>query len=241
MKSIVLIALLGVATGVSVHKRHHHTHRKPHSQKMVQWIDGSYHDDNDLSVADSLMQNKNKVDYPLVPLEPDFGFRFVQTSSDPIHGSLGPPNKKKVEPTPDQKLEMELRQYKPIVYENEHETVVDTANSITTAEKLVGSKMAEPYDVDKRKKAEGIFHDVPYKLHDEEDEDPETLETRRSLRVAEQMYKSRFFTNDDDRKLYEQREKNGTLRKDVKSYQEKDDHDVTLTDEEVKAKELAKK
>lgn len=71
--------------------------------------------------------------------------------SDPIHGSLGPPPFRKYEPNDEQKLENELRQYKPIEYDHEQETVYDTENSIKTAEAIVGDKMAEPYDVEKRK------------------------------------------------------------------------------------------
>jgi hypothetical protein len=160
--------------------------------------------------------------------------------SDPIHGSLGPPGGRKIELTPEEKLEEELRQYRPITYEHEHDTVVDTNNSIKIAETITGNKMAEPYDIEKRNKILGNPEAVKYQLHDSDDEDPETYETRRSLRTAERMLQHRFFTNDTDRQLYEKRKANGTLRKVAQRFEENDDH-TTATEGEVKAKEQAKK
>lgn len=163
--------------------------------------------------------------------------------SDPIHGSLGPPPGRKVDPTPEQALEEDLRKYKPREYTHEVETVKDTENSISTAEKLVGSKMAEPYDVEK-KKAKDAKNGPPtvrYTIHDSDDEDPDTIETRKSLRTAEHMLGSRFFTNETDRKLYEQREKDGTLRPEVKNFEDKDDNDPVSTQEEVDKKDEERK
>jgi len=182
MKPIVLIALLGLTSGVAVEKRHRHSHRPQH-HKLVNFLDGSYHDDNDLSVPMKLLRKRNPTEKEEEPKK--LGVRFVQTMSDPIHGSLGPPPSRVVEPTPELKLEMELRKYKPREFTHEVEAVKDTENSITVAEKLVGAKMAEPHDVEKRKakagKAEPV---VKYTMHDSDDEDQDTIETRKSLKTA---------------------------------------------------------
>ena len=92
----------------------------------------------------------------------------------------------------------------------------------------------------KAKLKSGLNENVKYTLHDSDDEDLETQETRRSLRTAEKMLNARFFTNNTDRDLYNKRKADGTLRKEVATFNEKDDN-VTATEEEVKAKEQDKK
>lgn len=54
------------------------------------------------------------------------------------------------------------------------------------------------------------------------------------------MLQHRFFTNEIDRKLYESRKANGTLRKAAAKFEENDDQ-TTATEAEVKQKEEAKK
>ena len=94
--------------------------------------------------------------------------------------------------------------------------------------------MAEPYDVEKRAaktlKAAPV---VKYIIHDSDDEDHDTKETRKSLRTAEHLLKARFFTNDTDRKKYDEMSKTGKLREEVKRFEEKDDEDPVKTKEEV--------
>ena len=138
MKSSVLIALLGLTSGAHLEKRHRH-HRRP--TQLVSFVDGDFHDNSDLSVPLTLMQHHNPYDV-MTHNTHDLGVRFVQQGSDPIHGSLGPPPSRTYTPNADQKLEMELRQYKPRAFEFEEQTVNHTANSIKVAEKLVGAKMA---------------------------------------------------------------------------------------------------
>lgn len=75
---------------------------------------------------------------------------------------------------------------------------------------------------------------------DSDDEDPETVETRKSLKTAEAKLKTRFFTNMTDEKKYNEMKKKGELRKEVEDFKEKDDHDVTLSKGEVAVKEADK-
>lgn len=101
--------------------------------------------------------------------------------------------------------------------------------------------MAEPFDVTKRDaKKNKVAPEVKYTLHDSDDEDPDTVETRKSLRQAEGMLQSRFFTNESDRKLYEARLKDGTLREAAKNFQEKDDK-TTATEKEAADQDEDKK
>lgn len=165
------------------------------------------------------------------------------SGSDPIHGSLGPPKRPPYEPSADEKVEADLRSRKPIKYKYEDETVHDTEKSIAIAEKLVKGKMQEPHDVIKaemkKSKANPL---VKYPVYDSDDEDPDTVETRKSLKTAEKMLKARFFTNESDRKKYAEMDKKGTLREEVKEFKEKEkDDDILKNDEEKEKKEEDKK
>ena len=133
----------------------------------------------------------------------NIGGRFVQ--SDPIHGSLGPPPTRIVEPTPEQKFEAEQRLFKPRTYTDDPDVVDVTANSIKIAETLTKTKFPEPHDVAARKAREDKKKPplVNWKMQDSDDEDPDTVETRKSLKTAEAALKSRFFTNETDRKKYQ--------------------------------------
>ena len=112
-----------------------------------------------------------------------------------------------------------------------------TANSIKIAEELHKSKFPEPHDVAARK-AKDPKEPLPifYPTHDSDDEDPDTIGTRASLRQAESMLKTRFFTNETQRKKFEAMKSEGKLRKEVENFEEKDDNEVTDTKEDVKAK-----
>jgi hypothetical protein len=91
--------------------------------------------------------------------------------------------------------------------------------------------MAEPYDVEKRNAKKGA-PTVRYTMHDSDDEDHDTSETRKSLKTAERMLNTRFFTNETDRRAYKKHEEEGTLREAVKNFEETDDH-VTATEDQV--------
>ena len=66
--------------------------------------------------------------------------------SDPIHGSLGAKKAKREDLTEEQKFEYDQRRIKPAVYTDDKEQVVDTLDSLKTAEGIVGASMADPAD-----------------------------------------------------------------------------------------------
>lgn len=74
--------------------------------------------------------------------------------------------------------------------------------------------MAEPYDIAKRKALIEKSQEKPAQwiIHDDSDEDEDTIGTRKSLRTAEHMLKERFFTNASDRKQFDKMKTDGTLR-----------------------------
>lgn len=75
------------------------------------------------------------------------GVRFVQqrAESDPIYGSLGPPKIDPFDLTAEQRFELKQRGMKPqAIVLDKH--VIETDESIKTAEKLVGAKMPSPDD-----------------------------------------------------------------------------------------------
>lgn len=247
MKSVVLLALLGLASGVNVEKRHRltHKHQKPTNHHLVGYLDvNDFHDDNDLTLPMSLIKKMKKEQENLQLTSPTYGMTFVQnhSGSDPIHGSLGPPKSKTVfEPSAEAKLEADLRTYKPRSFTHDQEEVLDTEHSIKIAEKLTKGKMAEPFDVEKRdKKLKTYAPVVSYTIADSDDEDADTVETRKSLKTAEKMLQSRFFTNEGERKLYEKMGSDSTLREVVKEFDEKDDN-ITETEEEYKKRKESKK
>ena len=66
------------------------------------------------------------------------------------------------------------------------EDVVSTSNSIKAAEKIVNGKMPNPTDpkeVERMKNA--AMNQVSYHLHTDDEEDEDTVETRRSVKTVE--------------------------------------------------------
>lgn len=120
------------------------------------------------------------------------GVTLIQELSDPIHGSLGEPAVKSTDLTPEQQFEQSQRAKKPVVFKDDKDQVVDTANSIKTAEELTGGSMPEPTDPDQVKKTKPT---PKYHLADSDDEDEDTVETRKSVKTIEKRDKHRFFIN----------------------------------------------
>lgn len=130
------------------------------------------------------------------------GVTFVQKRSDPVYGSLGPPKVDPFDLTAEQRFELKQRGLKPVpIVLDEHIQATDA--SIKTAEKMVGASMPSPDDpAQKEKFAKEV--DTPfyhYATPDEETED--TVETRKSIKTAEKMYKHRFFINAKDKRRYQ--------------------------------------
>ena len=62
-----------------------------------------------------------------------------------------------------------------------------------------------------------------YHLADSDDEDPETVETRRSVKTVEKLQKHRFFINDKERRSYNDKLHNGEITEDEMNFKEDDD------------------
>jgi hypothetical protein len=52
---------------------------------------------------------------------------------------------------------------------------------------------------------------VKYTLHDEDDEDEDTVETRKSVKTAEKQLKKRFFINAYEKRQYDQAWNDGRI------------------------------
>jgi len=85
---------------------------------------------------------------------------------------------------------MEQREKKPVVYTDDKEVVTDTANSLKIAEGLVGHQLTFK---DMKSDPKVVAAHVQYTFHDSDDEEDDTYETRKSLKTAEKLLKSRFF------------------------------------------------
>ena len=84
------------------------------------------------------------------------------------------------------------RNMKAADLKDEYDTVDVTNNSIKKAEAIVGAKFPEPTDPKQLKK---VKPPVEYTFHDSDDEDEDTVETRRSVKTVEKRMKHRFFIN----------------------------------------------
>jgi len=81
------------------------------------------------------------------------------------------------------------------------EEVITTNNSIKIAEGIVKEKMADPSDkAEKARMANSAQRAVEYHLHGDDEEDEDTVETRKSVKTVEKRMKHRFFINAKERK-----------------------------------------
>lgn len=95
--------------------------------------------------------------------------------------------------------------------------------------------MAKPIDKDDIKKS------PEYHLADEDDEDPETVETRRSVKTVEKAQRHRFFINAKERRTYEKRLANGDITEDEMNFREDQDQELGYDPVVGAEKEAAKK
>jgi len=85
------------------------------------------------------------------------------------------------------------------------EDVITTNNSIKAAEAIVKGKMPNPDDPkEKERMKNAAMNQVEYHLHGDDEEDEDTVETRRSVKTVEKVMKHRFFINARERKDYEE-------------------------------------
>lgn len=155
--------------------------------------------------------------------------------SDPIHGSLGEPKIKMEDLTPEQQFEESQRRKKPVVFKDDKEQVTDTADSIKWAEENTGGKFPEPVEKDKIKKT------PKYHLADSDDEDDDTVETRKSVKTAEKQLKHRFFINAKEKKSYEKAIAEGRVNPKQLTFDEDEDEEFGPVDPTKEARQAAKK
>jgi hypothetical protein len=161
----------------------------------------------------------------------------AQLNSDPIHGSLGPPKVDMKDLDGAAAFEKKQRSMPPAKFTDD-EDVTTTTNSIKKAEGLTGGKMEEPFDPLVKAK---IAPTVKYSLADSDDEEDDTVETRRSVKTAEKYFKKRFFINKRERLDFEKGVENGTIDPAVVTFEEGKDTSITASTAEEAAKESAKK
>ena len=134
-------------------------------------------------------------------------------------------------------FEEKQRRMPPATFKDDEE-VTTTANSIKEAEKITKGKMEEPFDPLVQAK---IAPTVKYTLADSDDEEDDTVETRRSVKYAEKYYKKRFFINKREKVDFEKGIADGTIDPSVATFSEGKDTSITGKPEEEAAKEAGKK
>lgn len=108
---------------------------------------------------------------------------------------------------------------KPLVFSDEDD-IKDSKNSLRIAEKITGKKFPKPSDPTQQDK---IKPTPEYHHADSDDEDPDTVETRKSIKTAEQSLKQRFFINAKDQRDYEAKLKSGQVSGEEANFKEKND------------------
>jgi hypothetical protein len=161
------------------------------------------------------------------------GVTMIQ--SDPIHGSLGEPKIKMEDLTPEQQFEEAQRRKSPVVFKDDPEQVTDNADSIKWAEENTGGKFPEPTPKKEMKKG------VKYTLHDEDDEEEETVETRKSVKTSEKAIKHRFFINAKEKKMYDRAVSEGKVNPKQVTFEEDEDEELGPADPTKAFREAVKK
>ena len=118
------------------------------------------------------------------------------------------------------------------------EDVTTTTNSIKKAEDITGGKMEEPFDPLIQAK---IAPTVKYTLADSDDEEDDTVETRRYVKTAEKYFKKRFFINKREKLDFEKGLADGTIDPAVATFEEGPDTSITANPAAEAAKEAGKK
>lgn len=132
----------------------------------------------------------------------------------------------------------------PKVEFKDSEDVITTNNSIKVAEGIVKSKMPGPDDPKEKERMEKSAQKaVEYHLHDSDEEDEDTVETRKSVKTVEKRMKHRFFINARERKDYEASAAAGKISSKELDFAEDDDAEIggKPSEGEKANKEVAKK
>jgi len=99
--------------------------------------------------------------------------------------------------------------------------------------------MPSPDDPVEIKKVQA--NDTEYHLADSDDETEETVETRRSVRWAENELKRRWFINAGEQRSFEDKVRKGEIRPEVLEFRDKSDADSQASADELSSKEAGKK
>lgn len=126
---------------------------------------------------------------------------------------------------------------KPQVFTDDDDIKV-SKNSLKIAESLHNKKMPSPGSsaVEKQK----VKPPVPYPNLDSDDEEDDTVETRKSIKTAEKQLKQRFFINAKDKSDYEDKLKKGNVDPKEAAFQEPETQEIGQ-DPKVMAEKLAAK
>ena len=134
-------------------------------------------------------------------------------------------------------FEEKQRRMPPATFKDDDD-VTTTTNSIKKAEGITGGKMEEPFDPLVQAK---IAPTVKYTLADSDDEEEDTVETRRSVKQAEKYFQKRFFINKREKDDFQKGLADGTIDPSVATFSEGADTSITANPEEEAAKEAGKK
>jgi len=115
--------------------------------------------------------------------------------------------------------------------------VITTNNSIKIAEGIVKEKMADPSDkAEKARMANSAQRAVEYHLHGDDEEDEDTVETRRSVKTVEKRMKHRFFINAREKKDYDAAVAAGKISSKELEFAEGDDEEIGAKKDDENAK-----
>lgn len=116
--------------------------------------------------------------------------------------------------------------------------VVTTNNSIKVAEGIVKAKMPNPDDKEEKERMKNAAStQVEYHLHTDDEEDPETVETRKSVKTIEKRMKHRFFINAKERKMYDEEVAAGKISQKELDFAEGDEDEIGTKKEDEAKKE----
>jgi len=190
-------------------------------------------DDDDFSKA-SITFDQSFVQIPRhIP-----GVTLIQELSDPIHGSIGEPKIKMEDLLPEQQFEESQRRKKPQVFKDDKHEVTWTQDSLKTAEEIVGAKMPSPEDADQKKKYKAT---PKYHLADSDDEDQDTVETRKSVKTIEKREGVRFHINAADARQYHKDIEDGKISAKQMNFEEDSDEETGAVPADQATKRAAKK
>ena len=99
--------------------------------------------------------------------------------------------------------------------------------------------MPSPDDPVQKKKV--AANDTEYKLADSDDETDDTVETRRSVRWAENELKRRWYINAGEKRSFEDKVRKGEIRPEVLEFRDSSDADPQASQDEISQKETDKK